>query len=242
MTAIAAQTETVLPERASLVLGADLHLTVHALTDLIAVCLPEIDVDGGTPVRTQTGLHVETESFDLRLSVGTLGGSNRLTVELVARDPAETAQACVQARLAKLVWYMLARVPATHVEWLDAAVALPRAAFLSALEPEPTPSRPVAPRRTVAAPLRRTARPARVRRLVRPQRTVPDEQGATHRHDSHVQAFERHLRAEVLRDASPEEVAALRSDNENLAPFPGRTAVSVSIAACVAAIGVFLPL
>ncbi|SFE14594.1 hypothetical protein [Roseivivax sediminis] len=227
--------------RAALILGEDLHLTVHALSGLLADCLPHIDDEAPALHHTQTGLTAETAIFRVDLGVGTLGGCARLNVHLLARDPG-AGEAALQARLATLVWHLLSRVPAVEVEWLEARHALPRAAFLGALATDLDTRGPVVPRRAITAPRASTPRPAHLRPIgsrsegrARGRASTSRPAPAPRLHDEDA----REMREILTRAPSPEEIAAA-APKAGGSPHRARI-LSLGVAACQVLFAVAVP-
>lgn len=128
-----------------------------------------------------TTLQLEADDMGIALSLGFEGDDTVVTIEI---NVADATQDDMQQRLAKVSYLLASHLPVAAVQWADAPVRIPRAAFvqgLAALFPKPEERR-ITPRRV------RQSGPSRPRGRVR---------AGDKRFDAHVLAYEAMLRDEI---------------------------------------------
>lgn len=210
--------------------------------------------------RAMTQLAFTGRTARVSLSLRLKGECNVLDV--VMTDATRRDEAEQLARLARLVYALARELPVNRIAWPGATPLIPREAFLQGLAQSfgdreraghggAAPVAPVAPRRIAAMPARRprparSAAPSLARLLPRPEDTHTQPVANVNagvgqpRFDDHVQAFEAHLRRQLRREASQEELANLQRE----LPVPVEARLStwaVSLTAATIYLPVALP-
>ncbi|MDJ0821535.1 MAG: hypothetical protein QNJ09_06950 [Paracoccaceae bacterium] len=216
------------------------------------VSLPKVAERLTTKLRADDAFEIaETSLTSLKLSSSLatlsldLAFENQETVLRMSLDTAPGAQIApeqLQAQLARLTFVLAQQLPISFVIWLGTDLRIPRERFVDGLSAQfgetVVPFRPVAPRRVTSA-RRVTERPSAevIDRVMEQVESYDPEQDDVRtddiRFDAHVQAYERHTRAVLLRDADEDELEALRGE-EGYVPVEARLstwAVSLSVAA-----------
>ncbi|MFW2587604.1 hypothetical protein [Sagittula sp. SSi028] len=146
-------------------------------------------VHGEVTLETEARLVFVTDGLTLNLSRTEQPHQSAVTLSLKLRD-----RRAAPKRLAALTFGLLQATEALSVIWLDTSVAIPRSIFLRDLE-DCLAAKPITPRRPALALRHRRPPSRRIRH-------------SDKRYDSHVAAFEAHLRHALCRSASSDELAA----------------------------------
>ncbi len=222
---------------AKLVYDHDAFLSLSRLDALLRSAAAQQGLHAKSATETCTGLTLDCDLATVTLDLQMADGET--SIEVTLRGDEILAGEEGHRRLAGIVRTLLNNTEAPFVVWLDHAIRIPRDAFLSAFAGTASEAAPVAPRRVTARPA-----PSRTRRAAALQDFRPangaDAPGVL-RQDAHVKAFDAHLRATLLRDASEEEIEALRAETGVLSTQARMSTWAVSLAVATVSLPVAVP-
>ena len=168
-----------------------------------------------------TSLQLSSDLVDLTLDLAFENQETLLRLSIDAQPEAMIAAEQIQAQLARLTFVLAQQLPVGFVIWLGTELRIPRERFVEGLQAQfgetVLPFRQVSPRRVTCAH-RVTERPSAevidsVLQKVENFDVCTDTARIDDlRYDAHVQAYERHTRAILLREADEQELDILREE------------------------------
>ena len=168
-----------------------------------------------------TSLQLSSELVDLTLDLAFENQETLLRLSIDAQPGATITTEQMQAQLARLTFVLAQQLPVGFVIWLGTELRIPRETFVEGLQAQfgetVLPFRQVSPRRVTSA-RRVTERPSAevidsvMQQIENHDAGIDAVRTDDMRYDAHVQAYERHTRAIMLREADEQELEVLREE------------------------------